>query len=92
MLLLNDKNINNISDLFTYSQVEEMFNTYCYLRTKNGYISESRKVVKMMNEKFNILTSSKYYTQLFNYYGFKFSKFKKNWILNGMYSNTKSKS
>ena len=82
LILLNDENINNISDLFTYSQVEEMFNTYCNLRMKNGYVLNSRKVVKMMNEKFNILTTSKYYTQLFNHYGFKFAHFKKDWIRN----------
>lgn len=82
LILLNDENINNISDLFTYSQVEEMFNTYCNLRMKNRYVLNSRKVVKMMNDKFNILTASKFYTQLFNYYGFKFSQFKKDWIRN----------
>lgn len=82
LILLNDSNINNISDLFTHAQVEEMFNTYCDLRMKTGYVSNSRKVVKMMNEKFNILTTPKYYTTLFNYYGFKFAQFKKNWIRN----------
>ena len=82
LILLNDENINNISDLFTYSQVEEMFNFYCKLRTKNGYILAGGKVINMMNEKFNILTTSNYYTQLFNYYGFKFAHFKKDWIRN----------
>ena len=82
LILLNDSNINNISDLFTHAQVEEMFNTYCDLRMKTGYVLNSRKVGKMMNEKFNILTTSKYYTQLFNYYGFKFSQFKKDWMRN----------
>lgn len=82
LILLNDENINDIANLFTHSQVEEMFNFYCKLRTKNGYILAGRKVINMMNEKFNILTTYKYYTQLFNHYGFKFAHFKKDWIRN----------